>query len=272
MKVAYVTWNGPDDEREVMLTAWLGLDIEGTPVRWDDPEVDWSSFDAAVVRSTWDYIHRRDEFTAWAQRAGAATRLLNPATVLTWNTDKTYLRDLGVPTVPTHWSSIGIPVWDDYVIKPAISAGARDTIRTRDRQQAEAFAVELESQGRTVMAQPYLETVEHEGELSLIYFGGQFSHAVRRNPMLAHGTGELISENAKFSLRDPDDDQFELAERVLGQVAEELLYARVDLVRMPDGEPVLIELEVTEPYLYLKAEFDAPDMFAKALADALAVG
>ncbi|GAA0964209.1 hypothetical protein GCM10009555_000840 [Acrocarpospora macrocephala] len=269
MKVAYVTWDGWDDEREVMLAAWLGADIEGAPVRWDDPHVDWSSFDAAVVRSTWDYVHRRDEFTAWARRAGAATRLLNPATVLTWNTDKTYLRDLGVPIVPTHWSSIDLPVWDEYVVKPAISAGARDTIRTGDRQQAEAFAVELESQGRTIMVQPYLETVEHEGELSLIYFGGQFSHAVRRNAMLAHDMRDGVAGNGKFTLRDPDEDQFELAERVLGQVAEELLYARVDVVRMPDGEPVLIELELTEPYLYLKAEFDAPDMFAKALADLL---
>ncbi|GIH24307.1 ATP-grasp domain-containing protein [Acrocarpospora phusangensis] len=273
MKVAYVTWDGPDDEREPVLAAWLGADIEGAPVRWDDPAADWSSFDAAVVRSTWDYTHRRDEFTAWARRAGAATRLLNPATVLTWNTDKTYLRDLGVPIVPTHWTAVDIPVWDEYVVKPAISAGARDTIRTRDRQQAEAFAVELESQGRTIMVQPYLPTVEHEGELSLLYFNGQFSHAVRRNPMLPpQGVSASATELTRYSLRDPDDDQFELAEQVLGQVAEELLYARVDLVRMPDGEPVLIELELTEPYLYLEAELDAPDMFAKALADMLATG
>ncbi|WP_214106367.1 ATP-grasp domain-containing protein [Acrocarpospora catenulata] len=269
MRVAYVTWDGPDDEREPVLAAWLGLGIEGAPARWDDPAVDWSSFDAAVVRSAWDYVDRRDEFLAWARRAEAATRLFNPASVLTWNTDKTYLRDLGVPIVPTHWSSTGLPDWAEYVVKPAISAGARDTIRTADRARAEAFAAELESQGRTVMIQPYLESVEHEGELSLHYFAGQFSHAVRRNPMLVPGLGDLGEANGKATLRDPDDDQFELAERVLGQVAEDLLYARVDLVRMPDGEPVLIELELTEPYLYLAYELDAADMFARALAGML---
>ncbi|MCC5575088.1 hypothetical protein IMZ11_05470 [Microtetraspora sp. AC03309] len=271
MKVAYVTFADPlghDDERETALAAWLGAGVEGTPVRWDDQDVDWSSFDAAVVRSTWDYIDRRDEFVAWAHRTGEGTRLLNPATVLEWNTDKTYLRDLGVPTVPTHWSDEGIPEWDEYVVKPAISAGARHTIRTADRAVAEAHAAELVRQGRTVMVQPYLDTVEHEGELSLLYFGGQFSHAVRRHPMLAGG-GQELDLNNRATLRDPDTDQFEVAELVLSKVSEELLYARVDLVRMPDGEPVLIELELTEPYLFLRYELDAPDLFANALVSML---
>ncbi|WP_066948667.1 ATP-grasp domain-containing protein [Microtetraspora fusca] len=268
MKVAYVTFADPlghDDERETALAAWLGEGVQGTPVRWDDPEADWASFDAAVVRSAWDYIERRDEFVAWAHRVGGLTRLLNPASVLEWNTDKTYLRDLGVPTVPTHWSHEGIPKWEEYVVKPAISAGARDTIRTADRAVAEAHAARLAAEGRTVMVQPYLESVEHEGELSLLYFGGEFSHAVRRHPMLAGG-GEELDLNNRATLRDPDVDQFELAELVLSKVSEPLLYARVDLVRMPDGEPVLIELELTEPYLFLRYELDAPGLFARALA------
>src|SRR4051812_19950259 len=96
-KVAYVTFADPaglDDEREITLAGWLGAGLEGAPAHWDDPAVDWSSFDAAVVRSPWDYIERRDEFVAWAHRTESRTRLFNPASVIEWNTDKTYLRDL----------------------------------------------------------------------------------------------------------------------------------------------------------------------------------
>ncbi|GIH47244.1 hypothetical protein SAMN05421833_13198 [Microbispora rosea] len=272
MKVAYVTTDHPaaeqDDEREIALTAWLGAGIEGSPVNWKDPHVDWSDFDAAVVRSPWDYILHRDEFVAWAHRVESATRLFNPARVIERNTDKTYLRTLGVPTVPTHWAEPGtdLPEWDEYVVKPAISAGARDTIRTADRTAAQSHAATLLAAGRTVMVQPYIPSVEQEGELSLLYFGGQFSHAVRRHPML---TGVAETADNRATLRDPDDDQFALAERVLAAVPETLLYARVDLVRMPDGEPVLIELELTEPYLFLREELAAPDLFAETLAEML---
>ncbi|GAB1824539.1 ATP-grasp domain-containing protein [Herbidospora sp. RD11066] len=270
MKAAYVTWDGPDPERETVLSAWLAEGIEGAPVRWDDPEADWSSFDAAVVRSPWDYVGRRDEFIGWAWRAEQHTRLLNPASVLEWNTDKTYMKHLGVPTVPTHWSSLALPDWAEYVVKPTISAGARDTMRTASKDEAAAFAASLEAQGRPVMVQPYVESVEHEGELSLHYFNGQFSHAVRRTPLLLPGIADLNDAGIKATLRDPDDDQFDLAEEILGKVAEPLLYARVDLVRMPGGEPVMIELELTEPYLYLDTELDAPAMFARALKEMLA--
>ncbi|WP_433497420.1 ATP-grasp domain-containing protein [Sphaerimonospora sp. CA-214678] len=282
MKVAYVTAGHPvaghDDEREIVLAAWYGAGIEGSPVVWDDPRVDWSSFDAAVVRSAWDYVERRDEFVAWARLAGAATRLFNPAPVIEWNTDKTYLRDLGVPTVPTRWAAPGVgfsgegpadggfPVWDEYVVKPTISAGARGALRTADRAVAEKHAAGLLGEGRTVMVQPYLKSVEHEGELSLLYFAGQFSHAVRRHPMLSDS--EITTAN-RATLRDPDDDQFALAERVLAEVSSDLLYARVDLARTPEGEPVLMELELTEPYLFLRYELAAPDLFARALADLL---
>lgn len=272
MKVAYVTTAHPaavnDDEREIALAAWLGAGIEGAPVNWDDPRVDWASFDAAVVRSAWDYIDRRDEFVAWAHRVESATRLFNPASVLEWNTDKTYLRTLGVPTVPTHWPEHGtdLPEWDEYVVKPAISAGARDTVRTADRETAAEHAAKLLADGRTVMAQPYIPSVEQEGELSLLYFGGQFSHAVRRHPMLS-GVAETAENRA--TLRDPDDDQFALAERILAALPQTLLYARVDLVRMPDGEPVLMELELTEPYLFLPDELAAPGLFAETLAEML---
>lgn len=266
---SYVTFANPstDDEREPVLAAWRAAGIEGRVERWDDPGVDWSAYDAVVVRSVWDYILRREEFLAWARAVEAVTRLLNPYAVLEANTDKTYLRDLGLPVVPTHWSSHDLPDWPDYVVKPSVSGGARDTTRTADRAQAVRLAAALEAEGRTPMVQPYLDMVESEGETSLLYFNGRLSHAVRRSPMLA--TGATPDDNARAQLRTPAPDQVELAEKVLTAVPHALLYARIDLVRLPGGAPAVIEVELTEPYLYLGHEPSAAGRFAAALLELL---
>jgi glutathione synthase/RimK-type ligase-like ATP-grasp enzyme len=256
-----------DDERDVALAAWREAGIEGRAEQWDDPAVDWSAYDAVVVRSVWDYLDRRGDFLAWARRVERDTKLLNPAAVLESNTDKTYLRDLGVPIVPTHWSAEDLPHWEEYVVKPAISAGARDTIRTADRDQAEAHAVALAATGRTPMVQPYLDMVELEGETSLLYFNRRFSHAVRRNPMLS--PGKTGADQVRAEPRTPAPDQVELAEKVLAAIPQALLYARIDLVRLPDGTPVVIEVELTEPYLFLRYEPRAAANLATALRELL---
>ncbi|MER6944713.1 hypothetical protein ABT294_11895 [Nonomuraea sp. NPDC000554] len=258
---------GHDDEREAALAAWQEAGIEGRAERWDDPAVTWSAYDAVVVRSVWDYLDRRADFLAWAHQVESVSRLLNPAAVLKSNTDKTYLRDLGVPVVPTHWSSQGLPHWEEYVVKPAISAGARDTIRTTDPDRAKAHAAALEASGRVPMVQPYLDMVESEGETSLLYFNRRFSHAVRRTPMLSEGmTG---ADHVRAEPRTPAPDQVDLAEKVLAAIPQALLYARIDLVRLPDGTPVVIELELTEPYLFLRYAPEAPANLARALRELL---
>ncbi|WP_440099469.1 hypothetical protein [Streptosporangium sp. H16] len=154
VSVAYVTFadpDGVDDEKEVAVAAWAEEGITGRIARWDDPEVDWAAFDAVVVRTPWDYVERRAEFLAWAHRTELVTRLLNPAAVLERNTDKTYLRELSVPSIPTYWvgpgEAVDFPVLGEYVVKPSISAGARDTIRTGDRQEAEVHAARLAAGG-----------------------------------------------------------------------------------------------------------------------------
>ncbi|WP_326628885.1 hypothetical protein OIE67_35970 [Nonomuraea fuscirosea] len=266
---AYATFENfsEDDELDLVLTAWKEAGIDGCAERWDDPAVDWSAYDAVVVRSVWDYILRREEFLAWARGVESVTRLLNPYAVLESNTDKTYLRDLGVPIVPTHWSSRGLPDWPEYVVKPTVSGGARDTVRTADRAEAEALAAALEAAGRAPMVQPYLDMVESEGETSLLFFNGRLSHAVRRKPMLARGAGPGDISGA--GLRTPAPDQVDLAEKVLTAVPHVLLYARVDLVRLPGGAPAVIELELTEPSLYLHHEPSAAASFARALRELL---
>ncbi|MFC7644269.1 RimK family alpha-L-glutamate ligase [Streptosporangium lutulentum] len=159
--------DGSDDEKEIALAAWGEVGITGRAVRWDDPAVDWAAFDVVVVRTPWDYVYRRAEFVSWAHRVESVTRMLNPAAVLERNTDKTYLRDLEAPTIPTSWVAPGepveFPILDEYVVKPAISAGARGTIRTGDRKKAEAHVAQLVAEGQTAMIQPYLDMVEAEG-------------------------------------------------------------------------------------------------------------
>ncbi|MBB2912309.1 glutathione synthase/RimK-type ligase-like ATP-grasp enzyme [Streptosporangium becharense] len=275
ISAAYVTAADPkgfDDEKELAVAAWAEAGITGHITRWDDPAVDWAAFDAVVVRTPWDYVTRRAEFLTWAREVEAVTRLLNPAGVLERNTDKTYLRDLPVPSIPTFWVAPGeaadVPSLDEYVVKPSVSAGARDTIRTADRDEALAHAARLAAEGRTAMVQPYLDMVEIEGETSLIYFGGRFSHAVRRHPMLAGAAAAPDWENGRGTLRTPDADQVALAERALAEFPG-VLYARVDLVRLADGSPALIELELTEPYLFLRYAPGAATALARALAEAL---
>jgi len=230
---------------------------------WDDPQRDWTAYDLVVVRSTWDYTERRDDYLAWAR---SVPRLANPANVLEWNTDKTYLRrftDAGVPVVPTVWApgALSTVPWDDVVVKPNVSAGARDTLRcASDSDEGQALLDAIAASGRTPMVQPYLDSVEGYGERSLVFVEGTFSHAVRRNPALSTD-GFTRYDAARV---EPTDAELALAARVLDAAGEVLLYARVDVVPGPAGTPLLIELEVTEPQLFLRFRPEAAGVLADA--------
>jgi hypothetical protein len=231
-------------------------------VRWDDPDVDWDAFDLVVVRSCWDYTWRVAEFLRWADQV---PRLRNPAAVLRWNVDKSYLRDLaaaGCPVVPTAWdpsSAAELPDAPEWVVKPSVSAGARDTARWPTAAEALAHAAELRAAGRTAMVQPYVQAVDDVGETALLHFGGVFSHAVQKDPLLRRGEGVVQDRMTRGELRPvaARPDQLEVAAAVLAAVPvvlgqdAPLLYARVDVVDGPDGTPLLLELELTEPSLFL---------------------
>jgi hypothetical protein len=272
-----------DADTRLLIDPLAALGISTTPAIWDDPNIDWSAFDLAVVRSPWDYLHRRWEFLAWATRV---PRLANPADIIAWNTDKRYLQELaasGVPVVPTVWLQPEQP-WTsptngELVIKPAVSLASLDTGRYRmddpgQRRLAVDHVRRLQQAGRTVMVQPYLAGVDTEGETSLVYVGGAFSHALRRGPVLDGpdtGIDRRFQHDWEHDLRErqPAASQLALAERVLAAVPggpERLLYARVDLLPGPDGAPVLIELELTEPVLFLDHAPGAAERFAAAIA------
>ena len=239
-------------------SAGLAVDL----VRWDDPAVDWAGYDLAVVRSCWDYAWRRVEFLAWA---ATVPRLRNAAELLRWNTDKTHLRDLvgaGLPVVPTVWDPVEagqLPDAAEWVVKPSVSAGSRDTARWSDPAAALAHVAELTAAGRTAMLQPYLPSVDDAGETAMLFLGGRFTHAVRKGPLLAPGEGVRQDRDSRGDLRavTPTPAQLEAAQAVLDAVptllpgTEPLLYARIDLVADAEGRPLLLELELTEPSLFL---------------------
>lgn len=268
-----------DDEGQLFLTALRDRGVTAEPAVWD-AELDWSSYDAVVVRSTWDYAERLPEFLAWADRVDRVSRLLNSADVLRWNTDKRYLADLeraGIPIVPTQFLAPGDrPAHRfehvEHVVKPVVSAGSRGTLRLgpAEVERSHAHAASLLDAGRGVMVQPYLHEVDEHGETALLYVDGRFSHAMRKGPLLTPGmslTEELFLQE-EMSPRDASAAERELADAILeampAALQADLLYARVDLLPSPDG-PRLLELELAEPSLFL----DHHRPSAGALADAV---
>ncbi|MEU4561515.1 hypothetical protein AB0F72_24290 [Actinoplanes sp. NPDC023936] len=254
-------------------------------VRWDDESADWSRYDLTVIRSPWDYVERRDAFVAWAQRV---PRLVNPASIVEWNTDKVYLRDLseaGIPTIPTEFVAPGAtwtpPSEGEWVVKPTISAGSQDTGRYALPAQlplAEAHVRRLLDAGRTVMIQPYLTAVDTAGETAVLCTpdaSGEltFSHAIRKGPMLTGpADGTIQPGDEHISPRTPSAAELEVASKVLAAIpggTKQLLYARVDLIPGPDGTPTLIELELTEPSLFLRTSPAAATRLADAIVSRL---
>ncbi|MDQ1446680.1 MAG: hypothetical protein QOI20_3144 [Acidimicrobiaceae bacterium] len=256
--------------------AAVGLSAEVVP--WGDG-VDWGAYEGVVVRGTWDYIEARDEFLDWAASVAAVTRLANPFEVLRWNTDKSYLRDLeaaGIPIVPTTWGSQGPFPEGEFVVKPAVSAGARNSARHTSAASGAAHAAAIEADGGVAMVQPFLASVESEGETGTYVFGGQVSHAIRKMGILDPGASPAdvpsMSSVDRVSSVPVDPALAEFALRVLAasEFAEPVLYARVDTVPGLDGRPLVIELELTEPYLFLADQPAAAAPFAATTAAWLA--
>lgn len=259
-----------------------GVDV--SVVSWSDAAVAWDAFDLTILRSSWDYTERRDEFLRWLDRV---PRLHNPADVVRVNTDKIYLRSLaeaGLPIVPTTFIEPGAPLElpssGQFVVKPSVGAGSRgagrfDADQPGELGRAEAHAAHLHAAGRTLLVQPYLTGVDSAGETALVFIDGQFSHGIRKGRMLAAGDSHQVDAEALFvaeniSARDPSADEQRVARRILDSITEQfgldrpLLYARIDLLPSEDG-PVLVEAELTEPSLFLDRAPDAGERLAEAI-------
>jgi hypothetical protein len=258
--------------------------VEAHIVSWD-AAVDWAQFDMLLLRSTWDYISRLGEFLSWAERVSRVAPLVNTLATIRWNIDKHYLGALaaaGVAVVSTTFLEPGADVsgalqrflaCDDcaeFVIKPAIGSGSRDAQRHRReaRAAAESQATRLLAAGRSLLLQPYQSRVDDEGEAALIFFGGQFSHSIRKAALLRPGaaaiTGLFAAEN--ISARAATADELTLARHALAAVPFAApLYARVDLIRGPAGQAQLLELELIEPSLFFAQAPQAAARFAACI-------
>ena len=277
-----------DEDLPPLAAALQAAAIRYSVVSWDDDGIDWTAFDLALLRSTWDYTQRLDEFLDWITRTATQTTLLNPQAVVRWNTDKHYLHELaqaGIATVPSVFIEPGHdPARSianfllrqreaEFVVKPAIGAGSRDAQRHGRDEVAAAIehAQRLLADRRSVLLQPYLDRVDEAGETALIFFAGQFSHAIRKGPLLRRGEGptRALFATEQISARIPDNDELLLAKQTLAAMPfdEPLLYARVDLIRAADGSPRVLELELTEPSLFFDHAPGAAARFVQAIAD-----
>jgi glutathione synthase/RimK-type ligase-like ATP-grasp enzyme len=249
---------------------------EGRSLVWDEEEAGWGDFDLCLVRSTWDYHEKHERFLAWTREVESAATLHNPADLIAWNSEKTYLRELaeaGVATVPTVWVYRGSETdieeildregWNEVVIKPVVDLGAKNLQRARagDGSVQEALATVLAR--HAAMVQPFLPSLEEQGETSLVYIDGAFSHAVRKRP----AAGDFRVQNiwgGTVEAAQPRAEQLELAEAALAFLSQPPLYARVDLVEDLSESPALIELELIEPNLYLVTRPAAAEALAEA--------
>jgi hypothetical protein len=281
MRIAFATcpaWpDGYADDHEAAALAGAEWRL------WDDPGVDWEAYDRVVLRSVWNYTQRIDDFLAWCERVGPE-RLRNTPELVAFNADKRYLGELGVPIVPTAFVGPDGPppaFEGEVVVKPNVSAGARDTGRFPPEHHDEAMTLieSIRASGRVALVQPYLPGVDEQGETAIVYLGGEVSHVLRKRPVLrTAGIAPLGDDpdGPAAIMRDDDlvvpgkasDAELSLAAEIHERIADRFgipLYARVDLVPGPGGHPVLIELEALDPCLYLDQAPGAAARLAAAI-------
>ncbi len=261
---------------QLLLPELAALGISGQPAVWDDPGVDWGSFDAVLIRSTWSYYLTLSRFLAWIDAVDAQTTLWNAATIVRWNCHKSYLADLeakGVPIIPTVRLESPRQIervmadkhWNEVVVKPAVSAGANRTYRlTQSGIPGEKpIPRELEGVGELLL-QPYYPSVTSEGERSLVFFDGEFSHAFLRSPKLE--SNPKLTEGSPYT---PNVRELEVARRAIEAAPGPTLYCRVDLVPDQSSVPRLMELEMIEPALWLQNCPDGGRRFARGIRSRL---
>ncbi|HLE73637.1 MAG TPA: hypothetical protein VI688_05290 [Anaerolineales bacterium] len=254
------------------------------PVLWDTRDIDWTSYSTVIIRSCWDYHVRAAEFHEWLQRLeeqGAS--LWNPIAVILWNMEKTYLRDLerkGIPVLPSVWLPRRADVnlaslmkeqgWKNAVIKPVISAAADHTfLITQENAETHQEKFDALLLQRGMIVQEFAKEIQDPGEWSLMFFDKNYSHAVLKQPKFEdfrvqqHLGGTVTPASPSAAL-------IEQARAILDTVDSDLLYARVDAIER-QARLHLMELELIEPHLFFEFHPQAPQRFADAIDNHLAV-
>jgi len=267
-----------ESEVHVAADALRAAGVSTDVVSWDEDR-DWGAYELVVVRTPWDYFDRVTQFLDWAARVERETSLVNPADVLRWNSHKGYLAEFtakSVPTVPTRLvpgpstdvaDQIREVPWEEIVVKPAVDGGARHAWRgLRDDPSLSRVAERLTDHG-DVVVQPFVPAIV-DGERSLVFLGGRFSHAVRKVPKAGDYRSQRHLGGREVD-HEPDSAELQVALAAMAAAPGRLTYARVDLVEW-EGAPVLIELEVIEPDLFLRDVPERVDRFVEVVRDELA--
>lgn len=276
MRVALATCSRPpeaDDDEALLVGALEAAGVETRVLAWDDEAAPFAEHDLVVLRSTWNYYERVDDFVGWVEETRRRTRVLNPPDVVAWNATKSYLLELeqrGIAIVPTEIVKRGDARrvddvlaqhgWDAFVIKPVVSAGSFRTERfSRASMAASQAFLDAMLVDRDAMVQRWMPSVETSGERSLVWVDGELTHAVRKAPRFAGGSSQVSGEV------EIADDERAFATRALAPLASRLLYARVDMVRDAQGALSLMELELVEPSLFLQQSPRALERFVAAI-------
>ncbi|MBT8047286.1 MAG: hypothetical protein HKO99_02180 [Xanthomonadales bacterium] len=265
-----------DDEHAIQPLAELGWRV--STVSWRQVEIPWREFDAVIVRSTWDYWNDVAAFLEALENIDRETRLANPLDTVRWNLEKTYLADLensGVGIVPTIWPAEVQPdsfaAWseqlacEDLVIKPVVGANGDKAFRVSAADALERReAISRCFDNRRALVQRFMPHILDEGEYSLFYFNGAFSHAILKVPAPSEFRSQE-ERGADVQPVAPEKRLLQCGQRALKAIAETPLYARIDFVRNDNGDFVIMELELIEPSMYLRTDPGAPMRFARAI-------
>ncbi|MGC4856683.1 ATP-grasp domain-containing protein [Micromonospora sp. DT4] len=297
-KVALVTdeTSLPNDyDMALLLEACAASGLTAEVRDWEDPTTDWSAYEAVLLRSPWTYVDRLPAFLAWCERVAVVTELHNPLPVVRWSLNKSYMADLavlGVPVVPSTIVSpdtdpavavqqflAGHPEAKEIVVKPTVGAYSKDVQRFVRSMEADAAAhvARMRSDGFAALLQPYVESVDRDGETDLVYFDGVYSHAIRKSAMLmSDGTVKVPTFESRTA-READADERAVASAALAAAGAHLMlerplvYARVDVIRSASGAPVVLELELCEPSLNLSFTDHGATRLAETVAARLKV-
>lgn len=269
-------------EQQLVQTALESLDLKVTRIAWDDPEFDWSSTRVILIREIWDYFHRYLEFSKWLDTVTPHTNLINPASMIRWNLDKHYLKDLenrGINVCPSRFIEVGEQTsltelqeqegLDEFVIKPTVSGAARHTYRLNQDTfvKYESIFQKLIAK-ESMIIQPFQNNILSKGEVAYMIFGGKFSHAILK-----------IAKEGDFRVQDdfggtvqiyhPSDEEIAFTELVVTKTESLPVYARVDVIWDNNDDLAVAELELIEPELWFRFKDAAAAAYANAVMSAL---
>ncbi|GAA4403020.1 hypothetical protein [Tsukamurella soli] len=269
-----------DDDGRLLLGALRTAGHTAEPVVWSDADVDWEQYDAVVLSGTWDYSQRYDDFLGWMWTVASKTLVFNHEPLVRWYADKRYLRDYeseDVNIVPTQFITVHDPTLEhdylgvEHIVRPSISTGLTETRRfgPEESDASQAEIQRIKDMGKTAMVSPYLESADERSAVSLVYLDGEYSHAVAWSPRVERGVEPSGDVHPVLDVVDvePTTAERQIADYALERgVTEVPLYVRVDLLRTPSDEPMVLEVQLVEPNLFLSRVPGLVDKFARQIA------